>query len=75
MNITQAIEAVYEAMSNENEGLNDRISDLKAAIKEEGAKSAVFDPARLVQNNREGRKRMQSYFKKRGVTVVFEASA
>jgi hypothetical protein len=39
----------------------------------EGAKEAVFDPAKLAQNNRQGRKMMQSYFKKRGVTVTFGA--
>ncbi len=72
MTTQQAIEAVYESMFNDNEDLNDRIKDLKAAMKEEGLKNATFDPTRLVQNNREGRKRMQSYFKKRGVVVVFE---
>ena len=74
MTTQQAIEAVYESMFNDNDGLNDRIKDLKAAMKEEGLKKATFDPTRLVQNNREGRKRMQSYFKKRGVVVVFETA-
>jgi hypothetical protein len=37
-------------------------------------KEAVFDPARLVQNNRSGRKLMQAYFRQRGVTVKFSAS-
>ena len=32
---------------------------------------ASFAPERLSQNNRSGRKMMQSYFKKRGVKVVF----
>jgi hypothetical protein len=31
----------------------------------------VFDPSRLAINNRQGRKTMQAYFKKRGVTVTF----
>lgn len=67
------IEAIYESLINENEDLDARIKDLKAAMKKTGAKEAKFNPARLVQNNREGRKRMQSYFKKRGVKVVFES--
>ena len=73
MTTQQAIEAVYEAMFNDNEDINARIKDLKESMKVEGVKKAVFDPTRLVQNNREGRKRMQSYFKKRGVVVVFES--
>ena len=68
----QAIEAIYTALENENEEIDARIKDLKAALKEEGLKEASFDASRLVQSNREGRKRMQSYFKKRGVKVVFE---
>jgi len=39
-----------------------------------GLKEAVFDPARLVQNNRSGRKRMEAYFRQRGVMVKFSAS-
>jgi hypothetical protein len=39
----------------------------------EGVKEAVFEPAKLVQPNRQGRKIMQSYFKKKGVTVSFSA--
>ncbi|MEI9902976.1 MAG: hypothetical protein WDN06_02585 [Asticcacaulis sp.] len=37
----------------------------------EGAKVLTVAPSRLAQNNRQGRKIMQSYFKKRGVTVEF----
>jgi hypothetical protein len=39
----------------------------------EGVKEAVFDPAKLAQNNRSGRKLMQSYFRQRGVSVKFSA--
>jgi hypothetical protein len=35
-------------------------------------KDAVFESNRLPINNREGRKTMQAYFKKRGVRVSFE---
>ena len=44
----------------------------EAALKHEaGLKEAVFDPARLVQSNRAGRKLMQAYFRQRGVAVKF----
>jgi hypothetical protein len=39
----------------------------------EGAKEAVFEPGKLAQSNRQGRKIMQSYFKKKGVAVSFTA--
>lgn len=71
--VEQAIEAVYTSLQNDNEEINQCISDLKAALAAEGHKEAVFDPARIAHNNREGRKRMQSYFKKRGVIVAFKA--
>ena len=70
--LEQAIEAIYESLKDDNDEIDVRIKDLKAAMKEAGAKEAKFDPSKLVQANREGRKRMQSYFKKRGVKVVFE---
>ncbi len=72
MSIEDAKNAIYEAVNNDNEELNERIKDLKDALKAEGEKQAVFDPEKLIHNNREGRKRMQSYFKKRGVIVKFE---
>ncbi len=72
MTVDQAIEAVYESMFNDNENINERIKDLKKSMNSEGLKKVVFDPTRLVQNNREGRKRLQSYFKKRGVVVEFK---
>ena len=37
----------------------------------EGVKQAVFEPSKLVQPNRQGRKIMQSYFRKKGVAVSF----
>lgn len=72
MTIEQAKEAVYEALDNDNEDIDIAIAQLKDAMKSEGAKEAVFKPERLAQNNRQGRKMMQAYFKKRGVKVVFE---
>ena len=69
--VEQAIEAIYTSMQNDNEDIDARIKDLKIAMKDAGVKEAQFETSRLVQGNREGRKRMQSYFKKRGVKVVF----
>jgi len=70
--IEKTIEAVYHSMDNDNEEIDQRIKELKAALGEAGEKEALFDSSRLVQNNRQGRKRMQSYFKKRGVIVKFK---
>ena len=69
-----AIEAIYTSLENDNEDLEIKIKELKSAMNTAGAKEAIFDPTRLVQGNREGRKRMQSVFKKRGVKVVFKTA-
>ncbi len=71
MDMTTAKEAIYTSLANGNEEIDLHIKNLKAAMKEEGLSEAAFDPERLSQNNRSGRKMMQSYFKKRGVKVVF----
>jgi hypothetical protein len=69
----EALEKIYESLANDNLELDAAIRDLKAALAAEGLKEAVVEPARLAQNNRQGRKLMQSYFKKKGVTVTFAA--
>jgi hypothetical protein len=56
-----------------NEDLDAHIAALKGAMAREGAKEAVFEPAKLAQSNRQGRKIMQAYFKKKGVAVAFTA--
>ena len=71
MTVSEALEQIYASLANDNEEIDARIRDLKAALAAEGQKEAVVEPTRLAQNNRQGRKMMQSYFKKRGVTVVF----
>tara|TARA_B100000780_G_C21063827_1_gene427748 strand:+ start:152 stop:583 length:432 start_codon:yes stop_codon:yes gene_type:complete len=71
MNMNEAIEAIYTSLENDNEDIDFHIANLKAAMKEEDAKEAVFQTERLAQNNRQGRKVMQAYFKKRGIKVVF----
>jgi hypothetical protein len=73
LTLAQAIDNIYASIKNDNEDLDAHIAALKAAMAREGAKEAVFEPARLAQSNRQGRKIMQSYFKKKGVTVAFSA--
>jgi len=72
MTMNEAIEAIYTSLDNDNEDIDLHIANLKAAMKAEGVKEAHFKPERLAQNNRQGRKMMQAYFKKRGITVVFD---
>lgn len=70
--VDQAIEAVYDSIHNNNEEIDARIKALKEALAAEGQKQALFKPERLAMNNRQGRKMMQTYFKKRGVVVAFD---
>lgn len=72
MNTEEAKQAVYQSLEDDNDNIDFHILNLKKAMQEEGVKEAVFNPDKLAQNNRQGRKMMQSYFKKRGVKVVFE---
>lgn len=69
--VSEATDAVYASIKNNNEDLDLHIAALKAAMAREGAKEAVFETAKLAQGNRQGRKLMQAYFKKKGVTVSF----
>jgi hypothetical protein len=71
LSLEQALENVYQSLRDDNLDIDTHITALKAALAASGKKEAEVDPAKLVQNNRQGRKMMQSYFKKRGVTVVF----
>jgi hypothetical protein len=71
--LSQAIENIYASIRNDNEDLDAHIIHLKAAMAAENVKEAVFVSAKLAHNNRQGRKLMQSYFKKRGVAVTFSA--
>ncbi len=72
LSLEDATEAVYTSLANDNEDIDLHIENLKTALEAAGQKEAVFKPERLEQNNRAGRKMMQSYFKKRGVKVSFE---
>jgi len=71
LTLAQATENIYTSLRNDNADLDVHVAALKAAMTREGVKEAVFEPAKLAQNNRQGRKLMQSYFRKKGVTVVF----
>ena len=73
MTTAEALEKIYESLANDNVELDAAIKDLKVALTAEGLREAVVEPSRLAQNNRQGRKLMQSYFKKKGVTVTFAA--
>jgi len=69
--VAQAIEAIYTSIRNDNEELDTHIAALKSAMAREGVKEAIFETSKLVQPNRQGRKLMQSYFRKKGVAVGF----
>lgn len=73
LSLEQATENIYTSLHNNNDEIDARIAELKTALAASGQKTAVFDPARLAQSNRQGRKMMESYFKKRGVEISFKA--
>ncbi|MDB5612880.1 MAG: hypothetical protein JWQ22_533 [Devosia sp.] len=73
LNLNQAIDNIYTSIKANNEDLDLHIAALKAAMTKEGVKEAIFEPAKLAQSNRQGRKIMQAYFKKKGVAVAFSA--
>ena len=71
--VAEATDSIYASLQEDNADIDTHIATLKAALTREGMKEAVFDPARLAQNNRSGRKLMQAYFRQRGVSVKFSA--
>jgi hypothetical protein len=73
LTLNDAMDNVYASLKDNNRELDTQIAALKSVLARDGLKEAVFDPTRIAQNNRQGRKLMQSYFKKRGVTVSFSA--
>lgn len=66
-----AIEAIYASIRNDNEDIDTHIAALKGAMTREGVKEATFETAKLAQPNRQGRKLMQAYFRKKGISVAF----
>lgn len=73
--VIEAIDSIYASLQADNADLDEHIATLKLAMTREGVKEAVFEPGKLAQNNRSGRKLMQSYFRKRGVAVRFADQA
>jgi len=71
ISVSQAIDNIYASINNDNEDIDLHIAALKAAMGREGVKEAVFETAKLAQPNRQGRKMMQAYFKKKGIAVGF----
>jgi hypothetical protein len=71
LTVEQVLENIYASLQNDNEDIDTHIQHLKTALAAQGQKTVEIEAARLVQNNRSGRKLMQSYFKKRGVIVTF----
>ena len=69
--VADATNNIYASLQADNADIDAHIATLRAALMRAGLKEAVFDPARLAQNNRSGRKLMQAYFRQRGVTVKF----
>lgn len=70
--LTQAIENIYTSLHDDNRDIDTHIAALKTALAAEGKKEALFDAKRIATPNREGRKRMEAYFRQRGVTVSFK---
>ncbi|MER8500366.1 hypothetical protein [Mesorhizobium sp. M0204] len=71
LTVAEATESIYASLRAGNADIDAGIATLKAAPTREGIKQAVFDPTKLAQNNRSGRKLMQAYFRQRGVSVRF----
>jgi len=71
--VADATDSIYTSLHADNADLDAHIATHKEALARAGLKEAVFDPARLAQGNRSGRKLMQAYFRKRGVTVKFSS--
>lgn len=71
--VEQALENIYASLHNNNEGLDEYIAQLKESLAP--AKEVTIDAAKIPVPNREGRKTMQAYFKKRGVVIDFKKPA
>ena len=67
--VDQALENIYTSVNGNNEDLDLHINALKKAL--DGKNEVTVDQSRLVHGNRESRKRMQAYFRQRGLKVSF----
>jgi hypothetical protein len=71
LTVNEAVDNVYGSLKDDNRDIDQHIAALKAALVREGKMEAVFDPGRIAQNNRVGRKRLQAYFRQKGIKVSF----
>lgn len=69
--LNQAIDNIYASLRDDNRELDLHIAELRAAMAREGTKEVTFEPSKLAQNNRQGRKLMQAYFRQKGVKIGF----
>jgi hypothetical protein len=74
LTLTEAIDNIYTSLRENNADIDVHIAALKAAMAKEGAKEAVFNPAKLAQNNRQGRKLMQAFFRQKGIKIDFKGA-
>jgi hypothetical protein len=72
LTVAEATDAIYASIKDDNRDLLTHIAVLKAAMAREGVKEALFEPEKLAQNNRQGRKLMQAFFRQKGVAVEFK---
>jgi hypothetical protein len=54
--VGDATDSIYSSLHADNADLDAHIATLREALARAGLKEAVFDPARLAQGNRSGRK-------------------
>ena len=59
--VEQILESIYDSLENDNEDIDTHIQYLKTAMSANNQTSVEAESSRLVQNNRQGRKMMQSY--------------
>ena len=71
LTLAEATENIYASLREGTKDIDAHIAALKAVMLRDGLKEVAFEPGKLAQNNRSGRKLMQSYFRKKGVSVVF----
>ena len=71
LTLADATTAIYDSLAADNDDIDLHIANLKQAMAAEGVSEFAVEADKLAQPNRAGRKMMQSYFKKRGVKVVF----
>ena len=70
--LSEAIDNIYASLKADNKDLLVHITALKAAMARDGVKEAIFDPSKLAQNNRQGRKLMIAFFRQKGIKIDFK---